>query len=251
MALSLSMAGADVCLASRTAAQLDATADFIAEKSGRRPLTIPTDVQSSEQCDRMIEQTVEHFGRLDILVNNAGSGDRRGAGSGIWAMSDEDWHDTIEVNLYSTFYCSRKAAAYFRERGEGGVVLNISSGTAQRGYQSFAYAAAKAGVISLTKSMASTMANEGVRVNCIMPGFLSQSPPESDSEIETRKARGRFNPARRLGEAWEMGPLAVYLCSDAASYVTGQVISIDGGGLAGGIAPTGHDPAALAEASNG
>jgi NAD(P)-dependent dehydrogenase (short-subunit alcohol dehydrogenase family) len=250
MALSLSMAGADVCLASRTAAQLDATADFIAEKSGRHPLTIPTDVQSSDQCTRLIDQTIEHFGKVDILVNNAGIGDRRGAGSGIWDMADEDWHDTIEVNLYSTFYCSRRVAAYFRGRGEGGVVLNISSGTALRAHPGFAYAAAKAGVISLTKSMASSLAGDGVRVNCIVPGFISQAPPESDSDVETRKARGRFNPARRLGEAWEMGPLAVYLCSDAASYVTGQVIALDGGGLAGGIAPTGHDPAALARASN-
>ena len=120
MALSLSMAGADVCLASRTAAQLEATADFIAEKSGRRPLTIPTDVQSSEQCTRMIDQTIEHFGSLDILVNNAGIGDRRGTRANIWDLADEDWHDTIEVNLYSTFYCSRRASAYFRERGQGG-----------------------------------------------------------------------------------------------------------------------------------
>ena len=242
MARSLSLAGADVCLASRTESQLEATADFIAEHSGRKPLIIPTDVQSSEQCTALIDQTIDHFGKLDILVNNAGIGDRRGAGSGIWDMADEDWHDTIEVNLYSTFYCSRRASAYFRERGEGGVILNISSGTALRATPGFAYAAAKAGVISLTKSMASSLAKDSIRVNCIVPGFISQSPPESDDDVEMRKARGRFNTARRLGEAWEMGPLAVYLCSDASSYVNGQVIAIDGGGLAGGIAPTGHDP---------
>ena len=118
MALSLSMAGAEVCLASRTAAQLDATAAFIAEQSGRRPLTIPTDVQSSAQCTALIEGTIEHFGGLDILVNNAGIGDRRGAGSAIYDLADQDWHDTIEVNLYSTFYCSRRASAYFRERAK-------------------------------------------------------------------------------------------------------------------------------------
>ncbi len=242
MALSLSMAGAEVCLASRTVSQLDATADFIAEKSGRRPLTIPTDVQSAEQCTSMVDQTIEHFGKLDILVNNAGIGDSRGAGSGIWDMADEDWHDTIEVNLYSTFYCSRRASAYFRERGEGGVILNVSSGTALRATPGFAYAAAKAGVISLTKSMASSLAKDSVRVNCIVPGYISQAPAESQDEIEIRKARGRFNTARRIGEAWELGPLAVYLCADASSYVNGQAIAIDGGGLAGGIAPASHDP---------
>ena len=130
------------------------------------------------------------------------------------------------------------------------MILNISSGTALRANPGFAYAAAKAGVISLTKSMASSLAKDGIRVNCIVPGFISQAPAETEQDVEVRKARGRFNTARRLGEAWEMGPLAVYLCSEASSYVNGQVISIDGGGLSGGIAPAGHDPVTAGGASD-
>jgi NAD(P)-dependent dehydrogenase (short-subunit alcohol dehydrogenase family) len=240
MALSLCGAGADVCIASRTQAQLDDTAGFIESKTGRRPYAIPTNIQDSAECDLLIRQTVERFGRLDIMLNNAGIGDRRGAGSRLLDLADEDWHDTIEVNLYGTFYCSRAAARQFLAQGGGGVIVNVASGTALRAHpSSFGYAAAKAGVISLTKSMAAMLAGEEVRVNCIVPGYVVQAPPETDEQKATIASRGRFNTARRLGEAWELGPLAVFLCSDASSYITGESFVIDGGGLAGGIAPTG------------
>jgi NAD(P)-dependent dehydrogenase (short-subunit alcohol dehydrogenase family) len=155
-------------------------------------------------------------------------------------LEDDDWRDTIEVNLYSAFYCSRAAARHMLERGDGGVIVNVASGTALRSYpQSFGYGAAKAGVISLTKSLAGALAGENIRVNCIIPGFVAQNPARSQEEVEQRQTRGRFITARRLGEAWELGPLAVFLCSDASSYVTGESFVIDGGGLTGGIAPTG------------
>lgn len=244
MAISLAEAGADVCIASRTVAQLESAAAEIEAASGRKPLIVPTNVQRSAECDALIARTVEHFGRLDIMLNNAGIGDARGAGSRVWDLSDEDWLDTMEVNLFSTFYCTRSAARQFIAQGGGGVVLNVASGTALRGTpNSFAYASAKAGVISLTKSMAVMLVGENIRVNCIVPGFVAQRPPRSEEEAAALKARGRFNTARRLGEAWELGPLAVYLCSDASSYMTGESIAIDGGGLAGGIAPTGFVPA--------
>ncbi len=243
MAISLAEAGADVCIASRTREQLEAAAAEIEAACGRWPLTIPTNVQSSAQCDALIAQTVEHFGRLDVMVNNAGIGDARGAGSRLLDLADADWHDTIEVNLYGTFYCSRAAARQMIAQGGGGVIVNVASGTALRGYPpSMAYAAAKAGVISLTKTLAMMLIGEEIRVNCIVPGFVAQRPPQSEEEAERTRARGRFNPARRLGEAWELGPLAVFLCSDASSYMTGESIAIDGGGLAGGIAPTGFAP---------
>ncbi len=243
MALSLAEAGADLCIASRTLAQLEIASSEIEAATGRRPLVVPTNVQSSEQCEQLVERTVQHFGRLDIMLNNAGIGDARGGGFRVWELSDADWHDTIEVNLYSTFYCSRAAARQMREQGQGGVILNVASGTALRSSaNSFAYAAAKAGVISLTKSLAGMLVGEDIRVNCIIPGFVSQRPPRNDEEIERLKARGRFNTVRRLGEAWELGPLAVFLCSAASSYVTGESFVIDGGGLAGGIAPTGYLP---------
>jgi NAD(P)-dependent dehydrogenase (short-subunit alcohol dehydrogenase family) len=240
MAISLAEAGADICIASRTVSELEKAASEIESACGRKPLIVPTNVQSREQCDALIEQTVAHFGRLDVMMNNAGIGDRRGGGR-IVDIEDADWHDSIEVNLYSAFYCSRAAIRQFLKQGPGGVIVNVASGTALRSYPaSISYAAAKAGVISLTKSLAAMYVGEDIRVNCIIPGFVAQAPARNDEEAEMRKQRGRFITARRLGEAWELGPLAVWLCSDASSYVTGESFVIDGGGLTGGVAPTGY-----------
>ncbi len=252
MAISLAEAGADVCIASRTVSQLESAAAEIAAAGGRQPLIVPTNVQKREECDALIEKTVAHFGRLDVMLNNAGIGDRRGAGNRIQDLDDADWHDTIEVNLHSTFYCSRAATRQFLQQGGGGVIVNVASGAALRSSpQSLGYAAAKAGVISLTKSLAAQLVGEDIRVNCIIPGFVAQSAPQNDDEVAMRKQRGRFITVRRLGEAWELGPLAVFLCSDASSYVTGESFSIDGGGLAGGVAPTGFAMTEPAEVSRG
>lgn len=241
MATALAEAGAEVCIAARTQSQLDETAAEIREKTGREVLAIPTNVQHSAEMDALVAKTAARFGRLDIMVNNAGIGDARGAGSRLWDITDADWQDTVEVNLHSAFYGARAAARVLHEQGEGGVIVNVASGTALRSFpQSLGYASAKGGVISLTKSLAGMLVGDGIRVNCIIPGFVAQQPPRSQEEYDRVQQRGRFNTARRMGEAWELGPLAVFLCSDASSYVTGEYFVIDGGGLAGGIAPTGY-----------
>ena len=251
MALSLALAGADICIAARTAEQLERTAAFLAAESGREPLTVATDISSSADCDHLVQTTIDHFGQLDILVNNAGIGDSPGRGQAVWELSDDAWLDGIAVNLHGTFYCTRAALRHMRERG-GGVILNIASGMGMRATpQSVAYAAAKAGVINLTQSVASAVAREGIRVNCITPGLVAQQPPATPEEAEQIRQRGRFITARRLGEAWELGPLALFLCSDASSYVTGANYPIDGGGLAGGIALTGLEPDTVEAATNG
>jgi NAD(P)-dependent dehydrogenase (short-subunit alcohol dehydrogenase family) len=243
MATALAEAGAEICLASRTQGQLEDAAEEIKEISGKEALLVPTDIRDSAQCTRLIERTVQHFGRLDILMNNAGVGDRRGSGARIWEWTDEDWHDTIEVNLSGTFYCTRAAAKVFIEQKQGGAIVNVASGTAMRSTpNSFGYATAKGGVISFTKSTSGMLVGEGVRVNCIVPGFVSQFPARNEEEEQARAQRGKFITVRRLGQAWELGPLAVYLCSDASAYMTGEIFIIDGGGLAGGVAPTGYRP---------
>ncbi|MHB8576591.1 MAG: SDR family NAD(P)-dependent oxidoreductase, partial [Dehalococcoidia bacterium] len=243
MATSLAEAGAEVCIASRTKAQLQDAADEIRDISGKQALMLPTDITDSAQCSRMVVDTVSHFGRLDILINNAGIGDRAGAGKKFWEWTDEDWHATIDVNLSGTFYCSRAAAKVLIEQGDGGAIVNVSSGTSMRSAtNSFGYATAKGGVISFTKSLSGILVGDGVRVNCIVPGFVSQSAARNAEEEQARTDRGRFITVRRLGQAWELGPLAVYLCSNASAYMTGEIFIIDGGGLAGGIAPTGYRP---------
>jgi 3-oxoacyl-[acyl-carrier protein] reductase len=122
------------------------------------------------------------------------------------------------------------------------VIINVASGTALRGNRHFAYPTAKGGVISLTKSVATMLGPYNIRVNVIIPGFVQKGPPANEQEAELSKQRGQMIPVRRLGEWWEVGPLCVFLASDASSYVTGQSFIIDGGGLAGGLGPTGFMP---------
>ena len=199
-----------------------------------------------------MRETVAHFGRLDILVNNAGIGDSPGRGKALWELDDADWGDAIDVNLNGTFYCTRAALRHMREQGEGGAILNISSGMGTRASpHSVGYGAAKAAVINLTQSTAAAVARDRVRVNCIIPGLVAQHPPHGEADDERLRERGRFIPAGRIGEAWELGPLALYLCSDAASYVTGACYSIDGGSQAGGVAPTGWEPDTVEGATGG
>jgi len=241
MSLALAKAGAHVVAAARSQDQIEATAREV-EALGQRALAQPTDVRDPASVDRLIQRCVQEFGRLDIMLSNAGIGDGLGAGKELWDVSDDEWHDTLEVNLSGTFYCARTAAQHMVQQG-GGVIINVASGTALRGYAaSFAYAAAKAGVISLTKSLAVMLVGRNIRVNCIIPGFVVQSPPADQQAADFIRQRGRFMPVQRLGEAWELGALAVFLASDASSYITGQGFVIDGGGLAGGYAPVGFAP---------
>jgi NAD(P)-dependent dehydrogenase (short-subunit alcohol dehydrogenase family) len=240
MALTLAVAGADVVCAARTEAQIQDTADQI-RQLGRRALTVVTDVRSSTDCDRLIERALAEFGRIDVMVSNAGGGGVT-RDKGLLEVDDAAWHDALDTNLSSAFYCSRAVIKPMIEQG-GGVIINVASGTALRGYASnFAYGAAKAGVIALTKSLAVMYARHNIRVNCIILGFVTQHPATDEAEVELRKQRGRFIPVQRLGEAPELGSLALFLASEASSYITGEGFVIDGGGLAGGVAPIGFVP---------
>lgn len=242
MAIALADAGADVVCAARTEAQIERTADDI-RALGRRAVAQTADVRDSSQCDALIERAVREFGKLDIMLSNAGIGDMRGANAELWDVADDDWRDTLDVNLSSAFYCARAASKQMVAQGHGGVIINVASGTALRAYpMSFGYGAAKAGVIALTKSLSAMLVKHQIRVNCIIPGFVRQGPARNEQEQVFAQTRGRYIPAQRLGEAWELGPLAIFLSSDASSYVTGQGFVIDGGGLAGGLAPIGFAP---------
>jgi NAD(P)-dependent dehydrogenase (short-subunit alcohol dehydrogenase family) len=241
MSLALARAGAHIVAAARTREQIEETAAEV-RALGRRTIAVPTDVRDSRQCDALVERCLQEYGRIDIMLANAGIGEARGHGLDLWGLSDDDWRDGLEVNLSSALYCARAASRPMVDQG-GGIIITVASGMGLRGNpEGLAYSAAKAGVIALTKSLAVLLVGRNIRVNCIIPGFVAQRPPANQEEADFMKARGHFMPVRRLGEAWELGALAVFLASDASSYITGQGFIIDGGGLAGGYAPVEFAP---------
>ena len=240
MALHLAEAGADIACAARTTSQIAAVAEEI-EAKGRRALVIPTDVSDSAQVDAMATRVIDEWGGFEVMIANAGGG---GAASlkHVSEVTDDDWRDTVDLNFSSAFYCARAAARHFRAAQQPGNIITVASGTALRGdARLFVYGAAKAGVIAMTQALATQLAREQIRVNCIVPGFVLQQTLEHPEEIERAHNQGARIPVGRVGEAWELGPLAVYLASDASAYMTGEAFVIDGGGLAGGLAPTGWD----------
>lgn len=241
MALHLAAAGADIVCAARTKSQIDGVAAEI-EAVGRRALVVPTDVSDSAQVDALVARTIDEWGGFEVMIANAGGG---GAASlkHVTEVSDDDWRDTVDLNFSSAFYCARAAARHFRTAEQPGNIITVASGTALRGdARLFVYGAAKAGVITMTQALATQLAREQIRVNCIVPGFVLQRDISGDADaIALAHNQGSRIPVGRVGEAWELGPLAVYLASDASAYMTGEAFVIDGGGLAGGLAPSGWD----------
>lgn len=240
MAKALAAAGANVVCAARTPEQIDLTVAEITSDGGTA-IAVPTDVTNSEAVDALVARAVAEYGRLDVMIANAGGG---GGPQNLefWEYPDDAFESVVATNLKSAFYSDRAAARQFVAQGEGGVIVNVASGTALRGNQQFAYPTAKGGVISLTKSAATMLAKHDIRVNAIVPGYINQRPPRDEQEAEVRRNRGVRVPIRRLGDWWELGPLALYLASDASRYVTGEMFIIDGGGLAGGLAPVTFAP---------
>jgi NAD(P)-dependent dehydrogenase (short-subunit alcohol dehydrogenase family) len=222
----LARAGADVAVAELDPASAQRAAAELAAL-GVRARAYPMDVSKREQVDATVEAVIRDFGKLDVLVNNAGISR---VGPHTQDVTDEDWHDSIAVMQTGVFYCMRAAGRHMLERGSGSIV-NISS---IRGFSPnpgrMTYCAPKAAVIMMTKVAAGEWAARGVRVNAICPGVLRT--PMWDADV----ARGAIDeqfyldvvPVHRLGMPSEVGKLAVYLCSDDASYITGAALTIDG-----------------------
>ena len=195
----------------------------IREEGGKADLVV-ADVRSVTDIERMIESTVKVTGKLDVLVNNAGIV----RDSLLENMSFEQWSETIETNLGGVFNCSKVALKTMKKQGHG-KIINISSVVAQMGNIGQAnYVASKAGIIGLTKSLALEYARYGILVNAIAPGFcnthMTASIPEKVKEkLVARIALGRF------AEPQEIARSALFLASDECSYMTGQVLSINGG----------------------
>ncbi|MQC18146.1 MAG: SDR family oxidoreductase [Chloroflexi bacterium] len=238
MALHLAEAGCDIVGAGRRAEPIEAVGEEI-RATGRRYLGITgCDVTDSTQVDAMVTRAVQEMGRVTILVNNAGAGGT-GQGKTLVELTDDDWRSGIASNLDSAFFCTRAIVPHLLDHG-GGTIINITSAWGYRaGRDRWMYPVAKGGLIQLTKAIAMTYARDNIRCVCIAPGVF----PHADDE-PLRIARGERQPGGRVGYSREIGPLAVYLASPAASYMSGETVLIDGGVVAAGITPAGVVPRA-------
>jgi len=235
MAVALADAGADIVATARTQGQIDETAALVREK-GRRCLAVTCDVTDSASVRSMLGAALREFEQIDVLVNNAG-GATEGFNNTLEQLTDEQWRTGVDTNLTGAMYCSRAVIPHMLERG-GGKIINVTSGFGLRaGRNNFIYTSAKAGLINFTRSLTMTYAPD-IQANLIAPGLF----PHGDSWMSEWWKHGKFVPMGRLGEDEELGPLCVFLASDLTSYMNGQIIVLDGGGLAGGQLPTGFAP---------
>jgi len=198
-------------------------------QSGGTACSIRADVQDPEAIRFLIDETVSMLGPIDILINNAGSLIERAA---LMKQSVASWDSVINLNLRSIFLMSQIVGNAMVERGTGSIV-NIGSIAARNGGApgSGAYSAAKAGVITLTKSLAKELAPNGIRVNCVNPGVIDTPFHEVFSTPESMKNFAKMIPLGRVGKAIECAKVIVFLASDAAGYIVGESIELNGGQL--------------------
>ncbi|MFA7249324.1 MAG: SDR family NAD(P)-dependent oxidoreductase [Dehalococcoidia bacterium] len=237
-ARSLAGAGCDIVGVGRRGEPIEAIGEEI-RATGRRFLAAGgTDVTDSAQVNAMVARAIAELGRVDILVNNAGGG---GAGRGktLPELTDEDWHQGIDTNLTSAFYCARAVVSHMVERG-GGRIINVSSAWGYRGGRNnFMYPVSKGGILQLTKALAITYAHDNIRATCISPGMFPRA-----GDPERAAALAQVLPAGRAGLPHEIGPLALFLASPASDYLSGSAVIMDGGVVPAGVTPAGVVPRA-------
>lgn len=223
IAESLAQAGADVVVADLDVTRCQDTVDRV-EKHKRKALAVSTNVAQWDDVKAMVDQVVKDWGRIDIFVNNAGI-TRDGL---VVRMKEEDWNAVIQVNLTGTFYCT-KAALGPMSKQRYGRIINMASIVGVIGNAGQAnYAASKAAVIGLTKTIAREYASRNITVNAVAPGFINTAMTQGLGE-DVREMLSKQIPLGRLGEPGDIAEAVRFLASDAASYITGQVLHVNGG----------------------
>jgi NAD(P)-dependent dehydrogenase (short-subunit alcohol dehydrogenase family) len=226
IAIGFAEAGADVAVAARTESDLETLVKEI-DTAGRRAIAVPTDVTQRDQLENLFTRTIDELGGLDILVNNAG-GTRFMAP--LVGLRPEGWDKVIDLNLNSVFHATQLGAQKMLERG-GGSIIQIASVAGIEGAITLSYySAAKGGVRLMTQAAAKELAEGNVRVNCIAPGWVAT---DLNSMMRADESAYKFAtdmvPMKRFAEPEEMVGPAIFLASDASSYVTGTTLVVDGG----------------------
>ncbi|MGR6329170.1 2-dehydro-3-deoxy-D-gluconate 5-dehydrogenase KduD [Sphingomonas sp. XXL09] len=226
IALALAAAGADVACVGRTPAEETVAK---ARQLGRRAEIVSADLSTIEPVQGVVDETVEKLGGLDILVNNAGIIRRADAVD----FTEEDWDAVVDTNLKSVFFLSQAAGRHMIGQGKGRIINIASMLTFQGGIRVPSYTASKSGIGGLTKLLANEWAAKGISVNAIAPGYIATN---NTAALQADEARNRSImeriPAGRWGDPADLGGAAVFLASDAAAYVNGHILAVDGGWLA-------------------
>ena len=230
-ARALANAGAKVALAARDADRLEQLAAAI-EAGGGTALSIPTDIGNPADVQRMVELTLEAFGRLDIAVNNAAGGGH--PPTPLIDVATADFDSAVSINLRGTFLCLKHEIAAMVESHTGeGAIVNMTSTAGLEGVGGLAaYVSTKHGIVGLTRVAALEYAARNIRVNAVAPGPILTERLERAGEM-AQKGAAQAMPMRRVGRPEEVADTVVWLCSGAASFITGATITVDGGKLAG------------------
>ena len=229
-------AGAKVVVAGRREREGEEPVELV-RAAGGDGLFVKTDVSKATEVDALVRETVERFGRLDVAFNNAGI---EGVFAPIIRQSEEDWDRTIAINLKGVWLCLKYEIRQMLKQGGGGAIVNMASIIGLVGSAGVAaYSASKHGVIGLTKTAALENAKSGIRINAVCPGFTET--PMADRTLRAPAVRQYVlscHPIGRLGKPAEIAEAVVWMCSDRASFMTGQSLVLDGGFLAGQNSPS-------------
>lgn len=224
IATELAAAGArGVTVTSRTQSELEETVELIEEQGGEG-LAMEADVRDGERFEEIVEATIDEWGELNLLVNNAAGS----FGCPPEELSENGFATIVDINLNAVFQASKLAAGHYIETGDGGTIVNVSS-VAVEGYPlAVHYSASKAGVEALTRSLAMAWDEYDIQVNCIRPGWVNTPGIRQQYGVDTDVASDRSDMSRPVGKPEEIADLALFLTSEASSYINGEVITAQG-----------------------